>query len=260
MLEVAARRFGFAPKVSLSPDASDPDLLARIALPPADAPQGQPSKHFDAIMERRTARAAFLPDTPPEALIQTCTALSAKHSVEFSVVSDLSDRQAIAKLVGEGDQIQFDDPSFRRELAAWVHSARLGSKDGMSGASFGMPDVLSAVGRFVIRTFDLGNGIAAADEDKITSATPMLGLFSSAADDQDAWLNTGRALSAVLLEVTAEGFTASYLNQPIETRSLRGKLAKTARITGQPQILIRLGKTHSRFAPTVRRDVADILI
>lgn len=259
MLEVAAHQFGYATTVTLMPKKTDPNLLARISFSVGTPPKEATTKHFEAIAHRRTSRAAFLPDVLDRGSITACEVLADTYGVGLTAVTNNAKRTEIAKLVAEGDRIQFDDPAFRQELAFWVHSSRSGSKDGMSGTSFGMPDVMSPVGSFVIRTFDIGDGIAAADEKKIITGTPMLGLLSSARDDQESWINTGRALSAILLELGTVGFTASYLNQPIEVEHLRKTLGQVIGIDEKPQILIRIGKAETIGAPTVRRAVSEVL-
>ena len=123
-----------------------------------------------------------------------------------------------------------------------------------------MPDILAPVARFVIRTFDVGNAVAAEDEKKITAGTPALGILSTSTDDKDSWVATGRALSAILLELTAAGYTASFLNQPIEVPDLRPALAMAARLEGFPQVVLRLGKADVLPEMAARRDVSEVLI
>lgn len=257
-LEIAAAHFGFHPSVTLSPDPVDADLLARVDLAATGAPT--PGPLFEAILRRRTTRAAYAGDLPSPTLIDACTAHAEALGINLIFISDAEKRQGVAELVDQGDHIQFDDPAFRRELASWVHSTRMGSRDGMSGTGFGMPDILAPVARFVIRTFDIGRGVAAGDVKKIMDGTPSLAVFSCNDDAQEAWLQTGRALGRVLLELTAQGFTASYLNQPIETASLRPKLSDKTGSARYPQILIRVGKASELPPPTVRRPVGDVIV
>jgi hypothetical protein len=165
----------------------------------------------------------------------------------------------MAALVAKGDLAQFGDPAFRRELATWVHSRRAAAQDGMSGESFCLPDMLSPVGALVIRTFDLGNGIAAADRRKIAQGSPVLGVFSTPADEPGDWLSAGRALSRVLLKLTAWGATAAFLNQPIEVESLRPLLKEAIGTSCMPQLLMRFGYGPALKA-TVRRPVEDVVV
>lgn len=260
IFEVAARRFGLDATVKTDVDGGDPDLLARTKVAKgAPASEGEIAL-FDAILSRRTTRSAFAMEPLSSDLIRDCRDAAAAPGVAFDAIVDENEKRAVAELVAEGDRLQFEDPRFRRELALWVRSRRLGSKDGMSGASFGMPDVLSPVGRLVIRTFDMGDGIAAADEKKILSATPALALLSSPRDEPTDWIATGRVLARVLLSLTARGLTASYLNQPIETESLRPRLREVAGCTGHPQILLRMGRAGDVPEPSARRGLSEVLL
>lgn len=47
----------------------------------------------------------------------------------MSFVDSDQTRMEIAELIAEVDRVQFQDASFRRELAAWIHPSR--SSDGM---------------------------------------------------------------------------------------------------------------------------------
>lgn len=132
-------------------------------------------------------------------------------------------------------------------------------RDGMSGTGFGMPDILSPIGALVIRTFDLGNGVAAGDQEKIVEGSPTLAVFSSPSDTLPHWLATGQSLSRVLLSLTDAGATASYLNPPVELEELRPRLRELVKCKGTPQLLMRFGYGPSA-APTVRREVDDVLI
>lgn len=259
-LEIASVRFGFQPKVILSPDPDNADLLARVQMTVTGEPRHDSGALFDAITKRRSTRARFADEVPPDDLTETCVSHAKAFGIGLGFFADEAKRREIAELVDQGDHIQFDNPAFRRELASWVHSTRMGSRDGMSGTGFGMPDILAPVARFVMRTFDIGNGVAAGDVKKIIEGTPALAVFSSSYDDQDSWVQTGRALGHVLLKVTARGFTASYLNQPIETASLRPKLKDVIGTADYPQILIRVGKALEMQPPTVRRDIAEVVL
>ncbi len=259
MLEVAARRFGLATQVTERQDTRDPDHLARVEFAPCDAPKAADMALFEAIQKRRTNRTGFDMVNLPEGLVERCRSVAADLGASLAVLETVQDRKAVAALVAEGDRLQFDDPAFRKELAQWVRSSRLGAHDGMSGASFGMPDILSAVGGVVIRTFDMGGGVAASDAKKIVSATPALMVLASPADGVTDWLRTGRALARILLELTSHGFSASYLNQPIETTALRPGLKAAAGLHGFPQILLRVGQAASQPDPTARRDLAGVI-
>jgi len=257
--EVAAAHFGLATNVTYRTDPAQPDVLAIISVEVGGQAAAKNGRLFNAIVNRRTSRSAYEPKPLPQDLLKKCHQLATDKGIDLVVVEDGMIKTDIASLVAEGDQLQFDDPGFRRELASWVHSARLGSRDGMSGAGFGMPDLLSPVGGFVIRTFDLGDSVAAGDKAKIESGSPALFILGSKEDGPTDWLNTGIALSSILLAITASGHTASYLNQPIEVETLRRKLKRAAWMKTTPQILLRVGRAKKQTPPTVRRPLDHVI-
>ncbi len=258
-LTVAARYFGRAPLVELLPDGDDPDLLAVVRLGDAIDPDDEDVMLFEAIPRRRTTRHAFEKRQLPPALQQRCRQLAAACDAELALIGDETTKSEIADLVSEGDRLQFADAAFRRELAAWVHSRRSDSRDGMSGDAFGLPDVLSPVGALVIRTFDLGDGAAAGDAKKIMAGSPTLAVLGTPGDGAHDWIQAGRALSRVLLRLTAEGATAGYLNQPVETPRLRPLLQDVIDSESVPQLLLRLGYGPPPPA-SVRRPLHEVLI
>jgi len=257
-LLVAARRFGRDLAIDELP-GSDPDLLARVRLAGHVTPSADDLAMFQAIPNRRTTRTRYDGRVLTVELCDACLDLAATRGAELTIVEKETRQAEIADLVAEGDRMQFGDPRFRRELAAWVHSRRAATRDGMSGDSFGMPDILSSVGALIIRTFDLGNGIAASDRAKIVEGSPMLAVLSTKSDAPGDWLATGRALSRVLLKLTASGATAAFLNQPIEVEQLRPRLGHAIDTSGFPQLLMRFGYAEA-VKQSVRRRIEDVLI
>jgi hypothetical protein len=258
--EAAARYFSFRTTVESSPDPEFPDHLARIVAAVGSQPDENEIALFDAIQKRRTNRNAYFMENLPNDLITTCREIAENVGTSVDFFEDRATVEAIAGLVADGDRLQFDDPSFRRELASWVHSTRLGSRDGMSAAGFGMPDIFSPAARFAIRTFDLGGSVAASHEKMIKAGSPALALLSSGSDTVDDWLRAGRALAGILLKLTSRGYTASYLNQPVEVAALRPKLAKASGDLGYPQILLRVGRATDNPVPSARRDMSEVIL
>jgi hypothetical protein len=257
MLRAAMRRFGRKPEIALLPESDAPDLLARVGLGTGHDPTETDEARFAAIARRRTTRLRFEPATLPSGLEKSLVDIAEADGAEAIVVPDAGRKAKIADLVAEGDRVQFADPAFRRELGAWVHSRRRSSRDGMSGAAFGMPDKLSAVGGLVIRTFDMGDGIAAKDAE-IAAGSPALLLVATPGDEPRDWLLAGMAHAEMLLAVTAEGLTAAYLNQPVEVDHLRPRLRAAAGASRIPQLLLRIGRGPA-IAPAVRRPAEAVI-
>jgi hypothetical protein len=254
----AIRYFGFEGDIAILPDATEPDLLAHVALGPRYEPTDIEKARFRAIKKRRTTRLSYRDEPLPKELSDNLLEGVSVEGAELAVIVQDQKKRAIASLVADGDRIQFADPAFRAELASWVHSRRAGSRDGMSGANFGMPDILSAIGGLVIRTFDMGDGQAASHE-TIATHSPALLVIATQGDAASDWIAAGLALSSVLLTVTVAGWTSAYLNQPVEVSTLRPLLAQAAGVAGQPQLLLRIGRADE-IKPAVRRPVSEVLL
>jgi hypothetical protein len=257
-LLIAGRHFGQALEVEELP-GEDADHLASVRLVGAAAPTALDSELFGAMAQRRTTRVKYEDRPIPDELLGACRDLAGAVGTELCLVADPLKREQIADLVAEGDRIQFADPRFRRELAAWVHSRRSASRDGMSGQNFGMPDVLSSVGALVIRTFDMGQGVGAGDREKILHGSPSLAVFATPGDGPADWLAAGRALARVFLKLTAAGATAAFLNQPVEVETLRPRLRQAIGTNAMPQLLMRFGY-GPKIDASVRRPIDEVLV
>ncbi len=256
-LMIAAERFGMDAAATLLPDARQPDLLAVVRTTGARPPISDHAL-FRAITKRRTTRRAFEPTPVHEAVLASASAQAASCGVNLRWIIEPERKHRVAALIAEGDRIQCADPSFRRELASWVHSRRAAGRDGMSGYAFGMPDLLSPVGALIIRTFDMGKGQAAKDH-ALAEGSPAIGVFTTQGDGTADWIAAGRAMERALLSITAAGLTSSYLNQPIEVPTLRPRLAMLLGTSEHPQILIRVGR-GPELLPAVRRAAEDVML
>lgn len=256
MMDVAARFFGYLPQISLFPDDRNPDLLARLRLSGRYQPGDDELARFFAIRHRRTTRLAFDAHAPSEDDLTHLAGLARHRGVELRLVTEAEDRGAIADIVAEADQKQMADSRFREELADWMHSRRAKSRDGMSDIAMGLPDALSGASALVVRTFDLGGGLAARNR-QLAAGSPVLGILASAGDAPLDWMMTGMALTDILLEATARGLCTAYLNQPIEVAETRFRFRRFG-VHGVPQLLLRLG--HGGQVPHAARRGAHQVI
>ncbi len=255
-LRAALRHMGETALVDPFPEPADPDLLARVRLgEPAESTDAE-RRLFWAMRTRRTNRRRYRDRPVPEELLSELRQAAAEEGGRLVVIEDGDDRKQLAELVATGDRRQVGDKSFRRELAAWIHSNRAQVGDGMPGSAFGFPDRVSAVGPFVVRTFDWGRGRAARDE-QLALGSPVLALLGTDGDDPGDWLAAGQALARVLLLATVGDVVASFLNQPVEVEELRPEVAKLAE-GRQPQFVLRLGFAEDVPA-TPRRPIDEVL-
>lgn len=156
-----------------------------------------------------------------------------------------------AELIAEGDDAQWADPAWRRELAAWMHPRRRG--DGLV-----LPDLAIPLAQAVVRTFDIGHGVAARDV-QLADASPVLAVLGTRGDDLASRVDAGQALQRTLLTACRHGLQASFLNQPIEVAPLRMRLLQAIGQAGYPQILLRLGHAENHLAATPRRPLDEVI-
>ncbi len=246
-LRVAAAEAGLSIRVTRFPDAGTPDCLALIE--PGGAEEPELAALAPALGQRRTCRKRFqdrpLAERGP--LVQ-----AVEREGAWILCLESQDRHHVAALVAEGDAVQWANPSWRRELAAWMHPRRSG--DGLS-----LPSLVSPLARMVVRSIDLGRNIGAKDR-ALAEGAPLLAVLGTADDTPADWLQAGEALQRLLLSGCLAGLQASYLNQPIQVAALRATLRRHLGADGFPQVLLRLGYPREPVPAAARRPLEAVLL
>ncbi|GAA1256733.1 nitroreductase [Sphaerisporangium rubeum] len=234
-LRLAIRCAGYHPVVTPRP-GTEPRLLAVAGMVAAGPPTPHESRLYEAIPLRRTNREPFDgAPVPPAALADLRIAASREGAclvpLDRAAVADMLDYAAMA------EEELAADPVYLAELARW----RLPSYV-RGPASAGDPPVTRRFG----------------DRDRTAAfeARPSLAVLTTPGDGPADWLRAGQALQRVLLTATVHGLSASFLNQPLDLRDMRGRTDPRHR-RGHPQMIIRLG-----YGPAVprapRRPAADL--
>ena len=257
-LRVCLHNLGVEPIIELQPDDTAADLLARVRIAGPRATLAEDRTLFQAITQRRTTRTPFEARELPDSLQRSLATAVEDEGAWLWRMGTPSQRAELAEIIAQADREQWSDPRVRRELAAWIHPNRHVSRDGVPGYAVGMGDLMSATAPIVMRTFDLGGGVAAGDRD-IALGSPLLAIIGTKSDNSKDWLAAGQALMHLLLRATAQGVRVSYLNQPIELAHLRWRLREMLASELYPQLCLRLGY-GPMVKPTPRRAVADVLI
>ncbi len=248
-LGIAVR--GHRPEVSVLPEPSDPDLIAKIRVAGPHPATPEERELCGAIHRRRSNRYPFS-DVP--AAPGTGARLEAAARAEgawLDVLEDPRTRAEVAALVRAGEDRLAADPAYREELASWVRDTEV--DDGVprtAGGPSPLPHDLLAFRQF-------GNQARAPGRD--FEPNPFLCVLGSGTDHLSAQVRAGMALHRVLLAGTAAGLSSSMLSQPIEVADLRARLrAGLGRTGGWPQMVLRFGY-GVRTPATPRRPVADVI-
>lgn len=250
-LRVAAAAAGLAAKVDLLPEAADTDLLARVHLASA-AGAADLADLADALTQRRTYRKRFADTAIEPKVLHSLVDAAASEGATLTLLDGAGQRLGAATLVAEGDAVQWANSSWRRELAVWMHPRRRG--DGLT-----LPALAIPVAQAVVRTFDMGHGVAAKDR-QLADESPVLAVLSTEGDSPRDWLVTGQALQRLLLAGVRLGLQASYLNQPVQVAELRAKLQQITGRQGHAQLLLRIGVPMEDLPAAPRRPLADLLL
>lgn len=250
-LRVAAAAAGLQAHVEPWPDAADADLLARVHLSPTDAQPADAALQA-AMGERRTYRERFATTAVDPVALRSLVDAVHGEAATLAVLDTAEQRLGAAALVAEGDAVQWANPSWRRELAAWMHPRRRG--DGLT-----LPALAIPVAQMVVRTFDMGHGVAAKDR-QLADESPVLAVLFTASEMPSDWLAAGQALQRLLLVGVQLGLQASYLNQPVQVAALRPKLQQLTGRPGYAQLLLRIGTPKQVKPAAPRRPLADVLV
>jgi hypothetical protein len=258
-LRLAAHCFGFKAEVEPFPDHTEPDLLARVQIAAdGNTVSTEEQALLAAISRRRTNRSQFSERPVLPRLIEALGEAAQAEGAWLRVVAGERERATVAALIAEGDRLQWSNPAFRRELASWMRPDRTTHRDGMPGSGFDMGEIESLAAPVLIRTFDMGRGRAAKDQE-LALGSPVLAVLGTDTDTVEDRLKAGQALARLLMRATVDDVSASFLNQPNEIPALRIRLNEALGHPGWSQMLMRLG--YGPPGPhSPRRPVEDVVL
>ncbi|MEV4805363.1 hypothetical protein AB0K18_35660 [Nonomuraea sp. NPDC049421] len=228
-LRLAVRTAGRRPMVWLLPSPEEElDLLAAVRIGGSSPVPGEYRALYDLIPVRRTNRRPFTGPALPRPVRADLRRAATREGaalvfVDRHATDDMLDYAAIA------EEELARDHDYRAELAAWT----------MPGAHFdGLPAYVHGPHPLrdpaPVRDFGRHEGEARFEE------RPQLAVLTTMGDRPVDWLRAGQALQRVLLVAAGHGVAASFLNQPLDLRDMRGRRDPHHR-RGHPQMIIRLG-------------------
>ncbi|WP_109522668.1 MULTISPECIES: Acg family FMN-binding oxidoreductase [Nocardia] len=238
------------------PDPERPDLLATITFRPWPEPPEGVRQRARAIETRRTDRLPMLAPDGLSELLHTARLLVHPHDLELDVLEE-SAGPRVAAVSDQATSLQRYDMEYQTELHWWA-----GHSDVTEGVpSHALPSDAESARVSVGRNFP--SAPHSARRGDIDDRARLL-VLSTVSDSTSQWLQTGEALSVLLLECTAAGLATCTLTHITELPAGRGVLAGLLPRPGVPQVVIRVGTApedaeQDMIAPTPRRPVTDIL-
>ncbi|MFX0577889.1 Acg family FMN-binding oxidoreductase [Nocardia nepalensis] len=236
------------------PDSDRPDYLAAIEFRPWPDPPAGVLSRARAIDRRRTDRLPLFAPSGLSQLLHAGRMLVTPHDLELDVL-DESARPKLAVASEHATAVRRYDMEYQTELHWWAgHS---GDPEGVPREALVSDAEFARVG--VGRNFP--SAPHSARRGTLEDHARLL-VLSSSRESVTAWLHTGEALSAVLLECTTAGSATCALTHITEMPSGRKVIAGMLPHPGIPQVVIRVGTApddEPETPPTPRRPLTDIL-
>ncbi|BEL06004.1 nitroreductase family protein [Actinoplanes sichuanensis] len=251
---VALAAAGWHAEVQRFPEEHRPDLLARIRVTRRITPDATARDLAAAVSRRRTDRRAFGGRPVAEQTLTRLRRLVEAEGARLRVVPD--DRVVeLADSVDLAAYVNYIDPAHRAELTAWTHRPAW-TGDGVPPQTV----VTQSLRRVPVRDFLPGGspGLpASADQDEGAAYLVIFG----ASDRPVDLLRGGEAMSALLLQATAEGLATAPISEAVEVIWPRQLLTRLLAGAGEPYLIVRLGYVESAEAvpPSPRRTPTDVL-
>lgn len=248
---LAMRAGGHEPGVQLLPDGPDGPVARLTEHGPRSVTELDLALAA-AIPLRRTDRGPLDAGALPASLPFELQAAATQHGAVLRLVSTAGDRSTLARLVERADRLLVTAGGADRELAPWLRGPGDPRGDGVPSAST-RGATASYRAEFVQRDFSQQGSVPA--HDRPGRDAPLVGVLCTSHDEVRDWLTAGRALAQVLLTAHLAGAQASYLDQPVEVPELRVQLTDQLRLTGPPQLVLRIGAGGLVLPPPRRDDV-----
>jgi nitroreductase len=243
------------------PDPGDPDRVARLTVGGRHAATPEDHRLLAAVPARRTVRTPFSTTTVPVPLQVAWRDHAETEGAGLRWVAAPGERVGVAALVAAAERLQQRDPAYLAELDRWTSSGRLRAGAGVPPSAFGVTAAAGHAAEFPLRDFAGGTRTIPPRAEGPLEAHPVVAVLHTSTDRPEDWLCAGQALMRVLLAAAAEGYAASYLNQPLELPGLRQQLRDELRLDGWPQLILRLGRPAGPLPPpTPRRQASELLV
>jgi hypothetical protein len=231
-------------EVHLRPDASEPDLLARLSPLSARRPTQAEVVLHAAIPRRHSNRRPFADAPVPVPSRSRLIDAAREERAWLDLLVGAGPLTAVGEIVRAADRVLNRNPDYCAEIEAWSRPDT-STDDGvavLAGGPRPEPQDLLAMR-------DFGGHARAAGRDFETD--PLVGVLGTPGDTPTDQLVAGQALQRVLLTATDAGLSTSMLSQAIEVYTARERLRTALGRSGVPQMVIRLG--YGEPTPATRR-------
>jgi hypothetical protein len=260
LLRLALSMMDRAVEVLSWPDPAEPDLVARLAVEGRRSGTDEERRLLAALPARRTVRTPFGTATVPVPLQVAWRGIAEAEGAGLRWVAAPGERAGVSALVAAAERLEQHSPAYLAELDRWTSADRLAEGAGVPPDAFGVSAAAGHAAEFPLRDFAGGARTVAVRPPGPLEEHPVVAVLHTPHERAEDWVRGGQALMGVLLAAAADGYAASYLNQPLELPGLRQQLRDELRLDGWPQLILRLGQPAGALPPpTPRRPARDLL-
>lgn len=250
-----------AVRVETWPVPGDPDVVVRLQVTGRRAATEGERRLHAAVPARRTVRTPFTGQDVPVPLRVAWRETAEAEGAGLRWVEHSGERAGVAALVATAERLQQRDAAYLAELRHWTAPVRAAEGSGVPPSAFGVTGAAGHAAEFPLRDFAGGQESNRPRHAGPAEEHPVVAVLETAGDHPQDWLTGGQALMGLLLAAAADGYAASYLNQPLELPALRQQLRDELRLAGWPQLVLRLGRPAGTLPPQApRRPAADVLL
>lgn len=267
MAQTYVRALGRATRVTLLPDAGQPEHLADLVVGDFEGEDRTALDEVralaDAIPRRHTDRRPFDPRPVPADALHALARAAESQGCWLKVVDSVDDAATVAVTLARAEATLEADPAYLDELRRWT-GRPAGSPDGVPAGAVPAEPAAYRGSSFRLREFDadrLSSPSVAHPDDPPTAEHPLVVVLGSVGDDPSAWLEAGRALGVLLLTAAAHGLATSPMTQALEIADTRARLTQDLGLVGHPQMVLRVGipAAGAPAAAAARRPVDEVL-
>jgi len=255
-LTTVARAFRWNSTVAVSRSTRAGDPLARVAFTPGARPQSPDFALLEAVTRRRSDRRSF-GAVPNNSTVSDVIGEIARSFGVVVTALPADTHEALAAASHHSAAVRRYDWTYQAELRWWAGHSFVGN--GIPAESrwieSEMPDTTTG------RVFPPGRATVSSDAGPSGPDRALVVVIGTAADNRYEWVQSGRALSAVVLEMTALGLATCPLTHLTEETASRAVVDRLSGSDALSQILIRIGTAPagSGAGPTPRRPVSEVL-
>jgi hypothetical protein len=253
-LIIASRALGFTYQVDYPEDTDHIHVYLEEDIPVDSA-------YFQAIPFRQNTRSEYDGRLIKNDDYKMLHALPLEPGVILRFLDTPSDMEIAQEYIYQGNLAQYGDQAFVNELITWLRFNKkeaLDKMDGLYSGCSGNPEVPRWLGQmFVSRTKP--HQQAEADRKKLLTS-PSAVVIASETEDKTSWVRTGQVYERLALQMTVMGIQSAFLNQPIETDSMRSQFQSALNLGIQlPQLFVRFGYGDV-LSKSLRRPIEEVLI